>query len=213
MFERTRSGWSKLVRSLLLHCVVGAVLLTGAQSALASDDFGPPVCDPDIVASGGQIECEGPPPPPAPAPDVAGAPLCDETGASIGAAVARNLIGWTPSTQRRFDHTSDENVLSLNTGDRVEVTSGAHSGNVYEYLGTSFTISHDYTSSDSPDEVRRGQRVKRLAGVGGATEDAIFEYVGHTTLDEPDLDDEDYPAENERRNRFGRRVDGYDDIT
>lgn len=27
------------------------------------------------------------------------------------------------------------------------------------------------------------------------------------------LDDEDYPAENERRNRFGRRVDGYDDIT
>ncbi|MFB9662368.1 twin-arginine translocase subunit TatC [Glycomyces mayteni] len=27
------------------------------------------------------------------------------------------------------------------------------------------------------------------------------------------LDDEDYPADNERRNRFGRRVDGYDDIT
>jgi len=27
------------------------------------------------------------------------------------------------------------------------------------------------------------------------------------------LDDEDYPAENDRRNRLGRRVDGYDDIT
>jgi sec-independent protein translocase protein TatC len=27
------------------------------------------------------------------------------------------------------------------------------------------------------------------------------------------LDDEDYPSEPERRNRFGRRVDGYDDIT
>lgn len=27
------------------------------------------------------------------------------------------------------------------------------------------------------------------------------------------LGDEDYPGENERRNRFGRRVDGYDDIT
>ncbi|THV26145.1 twin-arginine translocase subunit TatC [Glycomyces paridis] len=27
------------------------------------------------------------------------------------------------------------------------------------------------------------------------------------------LDEDDYPAENERRNRFGRRVDGYDDIT
>jgi sec-independent protein translocase protein TatC len=28
-----------------------------------------------------------------------------------------------------------------------------------------------------------------------------------------DLDDDDYPEEPERRNRFGRRVDGYDDIT
>jgi hypothetical protein len=77
------------LRSCVLVCVL---LLTAARSSLAADGGEEPLCDPDVLTSGGQIECELPPPlagaPRAGAElplDSGEAPMCDETGASIGA--------------------------------------------------------------------------------------------------------------------------------
>jgi hypothetical protein len=55
-------------------------------------------------------------------------------GLSIGAAVARNFIGWDAS----IDHHSDETALgTLSNGDTVRVASGPRAGEVYKYIGSS----------------------------------------------------------------------------
>jgi hypothetical protein len=80
------------VQGLLRACMLVCVLLTAARSSLAAEEGEEPLCDPDVLASGRQIECELPalvadaPRVGAELPlDSGEAPMCDETGASIGA--------------------------------------------------------------------------------------------------------------------------------
>ncbi|SDD09016.1 twin-arginine translocase subunit TatC [Glycomyces harbinensis] len=49
---------------------------------------------------------------------------------------------------------------------------------------------------------------EEASDIGTVDDESATSSVGASNLD-----DEDYPDENERRNRLGRRVDGYDDIT
>ncbi|MEO8179009.1 MAG: hypothetical protein ABI895_09270 [Deltaproteobacteria bacterium] len=70
----------------LLRCWIGCVWVTVSGTAGALEELEAPLCDPAVVASGGQIECERPRaalPPELPASS-GEAPMCDETGASIG---------------------------------------------------------------------------------------------------------------------------------
>lgn len=94
MFERRAFqwwyGWHAGLRRGL-RCLLAVALIASARSAHALEDPDAPMCDPEAVASGNQIECERPPPPPvAPpvaSPEVAEAPMCDETGASVAARI------------------------------------------------------------------------------------------------------------------------------
>jgi len=98
MFERSlpqHRRFAVLLRCLLVQCWLVCVLLTASRaSARVEPDSDAPLpdsdlalCDPDVVASGGQIECERPREAQLPElpTDSAEAPMCDETGASIGA--------------------------------------------------------------------------------------------------------------------------------
>jgi hypothetical protein len=97
MFERSlpqHRRFAVLVRCLLVQCWLVCLLLTASRNASALEEPETPLadpdaalCDPDVVASGGSIECERPREvqlPEVPA-DSGEAPMCDETGASIGA--------------------------------------------------------------------------------------------------------------------------------
>ena len=59
-------------------------------------------------------------------------------GVSVGAAVARNLIGWE-STSVTADNTTNESRNGLDANDNVTVKvvdGGARDGNVYQYIGS-----------------------------------------------------------------------------
>lgn len=111
MFERRAFqwwyGWHAGLRRGL-QCLLAVALIASARSAHALEDGDAPLCDPEAVASGSQIECERPPPPPVAPPDEVEAPMCDETGASVAARVI------IPEVDRgRLDALPCELVLAL----------------------------------------------------------------------------------------------------
>jgi hypothetical protein len=106
-------------------------------------------------------------------------------GASIGVALARNLVGSTRDLGAAFDYQSADNVLTLRKGDTVRVESGVREGDVYEFLGDDVTVEFDYTSAQSPGVIKTGERVKRLAG--GGFPETVFEYTGKLDLLNPSL--------------------------
>jgi hypothetical protein len=117
-------------------------------------------------------------------------------GVSIGVALARNFVGWAQDPNTPFDFTtadqSDENVsyrLSLTPGDRVKVVDGVRAGDVYEYIGESFSVQH---SSDDGDKfVNEGDlvQVDTEYQVGG-TPGYIYRYLGASGT--VDLSAQDY---------------------
>ena len=115
-------------------------------------------------------------------------------GASIGISVARNFIGNSVDTSSTaYDHLASDNVLSLNTGDRIKIDSGARAGDIYQYLGQPVTVPFNFTAgTDTPSQVKPGQNVKVPAGVDGATADTIYQYVGSAALANPNLATENY---------------------
>ncbi|MGH3580599.1 MAG: hypothetical protein ACRDUB_03375, partial [Mycobacterium sp.] len=106
-------------------------------------------------------------------------------GASIGVALARNLIGGaldTDPTHYSDAYLSTANVLTLRPGDKVRVVSGPRTGDVYQYLGTvDVPVTYKFTTADTSGQLVTGDRVLR-PGAGGA-EDAVYEYVGKDPLD------------------------------
>ena len=56
-------------------------------------------------------------------------------GASVGVALARNFIGYSPNPQSEFDYTTNDVPQQISTGDTVKILQGARAGDVYEYVG------------------------------------------------------------------------------
>ena len=115
-------------------------------------------------------------------------------GASIGVTLGRNLIGGALDTDPvdfSSAYLSTANVLTLHPGDQVRIVSGPRTGDVYQFLGTTdFHATYDYTTTDTPDQVKAGQRVF-VPGSGGA-DDAVYRYLGKDPLDQPNLAAQDY---------------------
>jgi hypothetical protein len=119
MFERTAFqwwyGWHAGWRRVAMHCLLACALIASARSASALEDPAAPLCDPDAVASGSQIECDRPSLPPVVPPDAAEAPMCDETGASVAARVV------IPEVDRgRLEALPCELVLALFGGKKLD---------------------------------------------------------------------------------------------
>ncbi|MFL5755287.1 MAG: hypothetical protein ACJ77N_03225, partial [Chloroflexota bacterium] len=107
-------------------------------------------------------------------------------GASIGLALAENLIGYDPDPTTTYTYLYGDNVLTLHTGDRVKISDGIRAGNVYEYLGPTYTVPFDFLSSAATSTVTTGKRVKVVAT------GTVYRYVGSTTLVNLDLTAQDY---------------------
>ncbi|MHC5860002.1 hypothetical protein [Nostoc sp.] len=61
--------------------------------------------------------------------------------ASIGVAIARNLIGWDVNvTDTNYKYTTASGEQSVNQGDRVLIAKGARAGDIYEFIGDPATI-------------------------------------------------------------------------
>jgi hypothetical protein len=65
-------------------------------------------------------------------------------GAAIGVSVARNFIGWDPSssdfdTSDPGNYTTEDDLQTLTTGNKVKVIGGVLNGEVYEYIGDDVT--------------------------------------------------------------------------
>ncbi len=73
-------------------------------------------------------------------------------GASIGVSVARNFIGWDPSTTpNSTTYTTSDHPTTLSAGNTVAIETGARSGDVYQYLGPTLTTANgpiDLTTQD-----------------------------------------------------------------
>ena len=53
-----------------------------------------------------------------------------------------------------------DNVLTLNPGDRVKISDGIRAGDVYQYLGPTYTVPFDFLSTAATSTVTKGKRVK-----------------------------------------------------
>jgi hypothetical protein len=103
------------MRRCLVQCLLALSLMALARRASAIEDPAAPLCDPDAVASGSQIECERPAPPPVVPPDAGEAPMCDETGASVAARIV------IPEVDRgRLEALPCELVLALFGGKKLD---------------------------------------------------------------------------------------------
>ena len=108
-------GWHAAVRRCLVQCLLALALIALARTSSALEDPAAPLCDPDAVASGTQIECERPAPPPVVPPDTGEAPMCDETGASVAARIV------IPEVDRgRLEALPCELVLALFGGKQLD---------------------------------------------------------------------------------------------
>ncbi|MCA9220001.1 MAG: hypothetical protein KDA71_06710, partial [Planctomycetales bacterium] len=68
-------------------------------------------------------------------------------GASIGVALARNFIGWDPSTTSS-DYDSTQSIGSLEKGKRVQIRGGVRDGDVYEYIGDAINETVNLAAQD-----------------------------------------------------------------
>ena len=75
------------------------------------------------------------------------------TGAvAIGAARARNYIGWgTDTSDTRYDYTTANEPSSITSGKKVKIASGPEAGAIYEYIGTA-TLYQFEDNDDHPIE-------------------------------------------------------------
>src|SRR5262249_54859377 len=68
-------------------------------------------------------------------------------GASVGVAVARNLIGENVDSGMAFDKmTTDTLPATLTMGTKVKIASGARAGDIYQYVGQETTTVYNFTS-------------------------------------------------------------------
>ncbi len=72
-------------------------------------------------------------------------------GVAIGAAIARNYIGWDPKGETVTAHYESHDQLStLATGARVRVTDGPMAGEIFQYLGPTLTDGDRTASGNQP---------------------------------------------------------------
>ena len=136
-------------------------------------------------------------------------------GASIGIAIARNLVGWDPNA---YDYTSSMVLSSgLAVGKRVLVVTGALAGSVFQYkggalsgtvdlnaqTGQSYTDTNkwtrlnaaDYTTDQSASALTPavgatpGTKVRIVGGAGAGD---VYEFVGAARVGPIDLRREQY---------------------
>src|SRR5690606_33943414 len=81
-------------------------------------------------------------------------------------------------------HRLSDNVLTLTKGDHVLIERGLRAGDVYEYLGDTFTVDYDYASS-ATTQIEKGDRVL----VDG---DTVYEFIGDSPLPSTNLANVDY---------------------
>ncbi len=91
-------------------------------------------------------------------------------GVAVGLSLAENMIGWNPNGAAAFNYRSGDNVLVLNPGDRVKINAGIRGDDVYRYIGPTYTVTTQHSSSATSASIRRGERVRVGADV--------FEYLG-----------------------------------
>ncbi|MEZ6090103.1 MAG: hypothetical protein R3C05_19165 [Pirellulaceae bacterium] len=103
-------------------------------------------------------------------------------GVSIGASVARNLIGAEVNGAAAFDFTTDQRAPQrFVKGQLIKVNAGARAGDVYEYVGEEVDL-YDYATEASPglrtinedDLVRVARDYDRTKGAPGY----IYRYLG-----------------------------------
>ncbi|MCR9199662.1 MAG: hypothetical protein NXI04_13535, partial [Planctomycetaceae bacterium] len=114
-------------------------------------------------------------------------------GVAIGLSTAKNFIGFNQSPQRAT-YRSGSRPVSLSSGDRVEIISGANRGKIFTYSGSTlsdvnginlstqnygdtskWTADVDFVSTDNRLTLTTGQTVKVTEGsLSGQT----FEYLG-----------------------------------
>ena len=94
--------------------------------------------------------------------------------ASVGAAIARNYIGWDPSPMAA-DYRSDEIIADrvLENGKTVEIADGERKGDVYMYVGEDRTR-YQHTNSDTGVTLAKNDLVK----VTGIPQAGIYQYTG-----------------------------------
>ncbi|RUT07776.1 hypothetical protein DSM106972_020360 [Dulcicalothrix desertica PCC 7102] len=87
-------------------------------------------------------------------------------GASIGVAVARNLIGWgVDTTDKNYKYTTGSGTQSLNKGDRVLIAQGARAGDIYEFTGDPASIdleTADYAKTSDWKQVNLKQNASEV---------------------------------------------------
>ncbi len=83
-------------------------------------------------------------------------------GASIGVALARNIIGYRPTTVP-YDALSGATLTSLTTGTRVKVQEGVRVDEVYEYVGSAISAAVDLRKADYGD-IQSWKRVDLTEG-------------------------------------------------
>ncbi len=87
-------------------------------------------------------------------------------GASIGLALAENLVGCDPDPTTTYTYVYGDNVLTLHAGDRVKINDGIRAGDVYQYLGPTYTVPFDYPEHGGhvdrhEGQARQGRRDRR----------------------------------------------------
>ena len=76
-------------------------------------------------------------------------------GASIGVALASNVIGWESVLTTLYDYTTADDPKPLAKGKRVKIEGGVRAGDIYEFLGTpdSSTMTFNLRTQDYGNKV------------------------------------------------------------
>ena len=136
--------------------------------------------------------------------------------AAVGVSVARNFIGWSPDESTGYDFSTDLGLaqgLTLGTGDRVFIASGARAGDVYEYLGESRTQPiADYSTDDGTRTVAYGDVVFICEDFeGNGTTGGLYRYLGDGAA--IDLSSADYTGDDWEEAGIDLVVEDYSDTT
>ncbi|RPH77749.1 MAG: hypothetical protein EHM77_07625, partial [Planctomycetaceae bacterium] len=124
-------------------------------------------------------------------------------GASVGAAVARNFIGWKPGGDT-FDHTTDDSLATIPKGKKIKVLGGVYDGDVYEFIGDSQVV-YEHTNDErlvmlkENTRVKVGEAIYRFAGKAGTKDLSKEVYETNSTnstdwvlIGESDLSGQDF---------------------
>jgi len=103
-------------------------------------------------------------------------------GASIGVALARNYVGYglDPTVSATYSTASLPDKLLLSPGNTVRIVEGVRAGDVYQYLGTAFSVK--YNSKDGSKSVNKNDLVQlALNYTGGGSAGGIYQWTGGTS--------------------------------